>query len=116
MREIKLQIQADRSTVDVELPIGAQRFTADQLDAFIQGLIAVRARMQPAIPQSDPQPGAPVLHADGMRWCVGPSPADRKRLRLGVMHPGLGWLGMEVDARRLLAQIESVLRRDRGTA
>lgn len=114
MREISLNLGSDRTSVSISLPPGAQSFDAEQLDGLIKALIAVRARMEPAIPQTDPQPGTPVLRGEGMRWCVAPAPgADTASLRLGILHPGLGWVGLETEARPLVAAIEVALRAGR---
>ncbi len=114
MREINLNVSADRSHVTVSLRPGTLEFDAEQLEGLIKALMAVRARLEPAIPQADPGAGTQVLVAEGMRWCIGPAPgAGPKGLRLGILHPGLGWLGLETEARPLVAAIEVALRAGR---
>lgn len=111
MREINLNVSADRTHVTVSLQPGTLEFDAEQLEGLIKALMAVRARLEPAIPQADPGIGTQVLVAEGMRWCIGPAPgAGPKGLRLGILHPGLGWLGLETEAKPLVAAIEVALR------
>lgn len=101
-----LTITADTSDAN------ATTMVAEDLDKMIRFLAAARAQMQPAHPVQLTV-GTPVLGHAGMACYVGPD-ALPTQVRICMMHPGTGWIGMplsEAGARKVAADLFEALRR-----
>lgn len=109
MAGLKVVIAEGREGVEftpTEAPEGQSdtwslRLSTEQLDSLLLHLIDLRATMQPPHEGANPAKGTLVRTHPGMQWLL--ARKEDGLLQLGLMHPGLGWLGMllnEDDSRR----------------
>ncbi len=85
-------------------PTATLTLNAAEVDKMIDVLAQLRAAMQPPRPVGDPAPGTTINVATAGRWWVQP---DGTGIDLAVLHPGYGWVGLQLDQ----AAIEQLNRR-----
>lgn len=61
---------------------------------MIDMLARMRAEMKPPRPTGEPAPGTAINVATAGRWWVQP---DGTGIDLAILHPGYGWVGVELD-------------------
>lgn len=82
-------------------------FDADEVDAMIARLSAMRQSMVPAIPMSDPDPGTRIEVSLQCRYYVERVNQGRQMM-VAMLHPGVRWIGMlfgRIEAQRLIDTI-----------
>lgn len=102
-KTLNIAPNADYTAVTLRLSIDgnetATTFSPEQLDAIIQGLAAVRARLSLAV--SATHLDAPIRPTVDMQAVIPAERVDGKRVIL-FRHPGLGWLSFELTAQAAL--------------
>ena len=109
-KTLNIAPNADYTSVTLRFSVGdhAGSTTAspEQLDAIIQGLAAVRAKLSPAVPAS--HLGAPIRPTVDFQAVIPAEHIDGQRVLL-FRHPGLGWLSFELTTQAALALATSLL-------
>ncbi len=110
-----LALNEQRTTLTIKspsAPSGGLALDAAQVDNMIAELAQMRAEMKPPRPAVDPSPGTKINVATAGRWWV---QKDGANVDLAVLHPGYGWVGIEMNRsaaeqlnRRLAAEIRPV--------
>lgn len=90
MNEQKTAVTAKFPTA----PTATLTLDAAKVDQMIQTLAQMRAAMKPPRPIGDPVPGTVINVATTGRWWV---QADGTGIDLDILHPGYGWVGLELD-------------------
>ncbi len=94
-------INQQKTTLTVKLPSNPPATltldTAD-VDKMIDMLAQMRAEMKPSRPIAGPAPGARINVATVGNWWVQP---DGTGVDLAILHPGYGWVGLELDQNAL---------------
>lgn len=104
--------QGENSTW-IDLRVGANpplRLSAGELSSLIEKLIGIRRRMAPPVGPVPLDESVQVLRAQHMHMTAFDEP-DR-RMAIALFHPGLGWVGFELDGegtRRLAATVVRAL-------
>ncbi len=86
---------------------GKVTLDAAEVDRLIGTLAQSRAAMNPPRPMAEPAPGSTLNVATTGRWLVQP---DGTGVDLAVLHPGYGWVGVELD-RNSVEQLNRTLVR-----
>jgi hypothetical protein len=102
-----MRISDDKQVATLDIHAGTYR--ADQVEALIEGLAALRAEMLPAVPMSpgtNPSEQDPAAIRARGDPCVQVAVMRDGMTRFWVRHGGLGWFGfnLPVDRARTLAQ------------
>lgn len=91
-----LGLSEDASRLTLKGPAGDATLDAAALDDLIAALAAKRAAMTPVHAAEPPRDSAGRHSADNLLWSVRPTP-DRTAIEVGMHHPGLGWLVMNLS-------------------
>lgn len=87
--------QKTMSTVKLpSSPPATLTLDASQVERMIDMLARIRAEMKPPRPTGEPAPGTAINVATAGRWWVQP---DGTGVDLAILHPGYGWVGLELD-------------------
>ena len=89
--------------------VGPFAMSAQTVEGLIRALISWRTAMEPRRTPTDPIAGTPAITAPDMRWWIGRSTMPNAAVQLMLSHPGLGWIGMELD-RETAEQLIDVVR------
>ena len=105
MKKMTLKADPTNSTVEFSLESETAICSANEITQLILGLINARSQIAPnlADPADSLGDNSPnISHATGMQWRIvqavekdGPS---KMHFFLKIGHPGLGWVGMSLDA------------------
>jgi hypothetical protein len=89
--KMDVEVSVDRKEARVDFLTRRMRLDVAEMDSIIATLAQARAYMTPA--HEDRRPPAGVnLDADNMHWFVGPHPSMSGHVRIGLRHPGFGWV------------------------
>ncbi|HTV46186.1 MAG TPA: hypothetical protein VMF05_12805 [Stellaceae bacterium] len=88
-------LNSQRTTLSGTFPgeTGSVSLDAAQVDQMIETLAHMRAVMQPPRPMGSPAPGTTINVATAGRWLV---QQDGNSVDLDILHPGYGWVGIEL--------------------
>jgi hypothetical protein len=75
-------------------PSAKVTLNAREVDGMITMLAQMRAAMNPPRPMVDPAPGTKINVATAGRWHLEP---DGAGVDLDILHPGYGWVGIEMN-------------------
>ena len=106
---IAFALSEDKKRLICTPAAGPFAMSAQSVESLIRALISWRAAMEPRRPAADPLAGTPALTAPDMRWWVGNATMPHAAIQLMLSHPGLGWIGMELD-RETAEQLVDVVR------
>jgi hypothetical protein len=82
------------------IEMGVQRLTAAEVDAFLQTITNLRAKMAPGVARQAPDAPCGVV-ADPV-WAIQTHPASSDKI-LALRHPGSGWLSFLLPEKAALA-------------
>lgn len=91
-----LSLSDDATRLTLKNAAGDVTLDAGALDALIRALAEKRAAMTPVHAAEPPRQGAARHSADNLLWSVRPTP-DAAAIEVGMHHPGLGWLVMNLS-------------------
>jgi hypothetical protein len=105
-----LRLSDDRRKLIVEFP-GAAPMELDTADVerLVQTFSTARINMEPAIPQRDPTTGGSMTVVPKGRWWVQPD-LITGGIVLALLHPGFGWVGMQMDQGQSSQLIQRILQ------
>jgi hypothetical protein len=75
-------------------PSAKVTLNAGEVDRMIEMLAQMRAAMNPPRPMVDAAPGTKINVATAGRWHLEP---DGTGVDLDILHPGYGWVGIEMN-------------------
>lgn len=104
--DLGLTLSEDRETLS--LKAAEATLDAAGLEELLELLIQYRTEMLPRRPSIDPFPGTRVLTSPLARWYMDGG-ADEAVL-LGIMHPGLGWVGIPLNVEGAAALAAQAVR------
>lgn len=100
MMSIAWTMSEDHTVLKISLPTvphpSALEMEAPEVDDLIRNLIEMRARMLPAVPMADPDPGMRMTGSLVGRWYVQPMPGA-EHFMLALLHPGARWIAIVLD-------------------
>ncbi|MGH7048250.1 MAG: hypothetical protein ACREE2_17890 [Stellaceae bacterium] len=102
-------LNAQRTTLTGTFPgeAGSVSLDAAEVDQMIETLAHMRAAMQPPRPTGSPAQGTAINVATAGRWLVQP---DGDSVDLDILHPGYGWVGIELNRTAVEELRRSLLR------
>jgi hypothetical protein len=105
-----LRMSEDRQKLIVQFP-GAAPMELDTADVerMVQTFSNARINMEPAIPQRDPTAGDSMVVVPKGRWWVQPD-LITGGIVLALLHPGFGWVGMQMDQSQSSQLIQRILQ------
>jgi hypothetical protein len=103
MPPIKIELSSDRARASLSAPRASVDLVADDVDALIRELAALRARMTPVHPAEPPDEPEKLHWSDNLLWRVKADPG-RSAIQFALQHPGLGWSAMWLSR----AQVEDL--------
>jgi hypothetical protein len=103
MSFLSLDLSEDEATLTARAEGESSQLTASQVDDLIRKLAEHRARMKPVHPAEPPLDQSATLTGDNLLWCVRSAP-QVSALELGIQHPGLGWIMLQLSR----AQVEDL--------
>jgi hypothetical protein len=93
--EWTLNQQKTAVTVKIpSVPPATVTLDAAQVEKMIQMFAQMRVVMTPPRPMASPAPGTTINVATAGRWYVQP---DGTGVDLAILHPGYGWVGLQLD-------------------
>lgn len=105
MKQMTLKANPANNTVEFSLGNETAICTPDEITQMILGLINARSQIAPNL--ADPADtlgnnGPTISHATGMQWrivrAVEKDNPSKMHFFLKIGHPGLGWVGISLDA------------------
>ncbi|MPZ38061.1 MAG: hypothetical protein GEU95_08335 [Rhizobiales bacterium] len=103
MSFLSLDLSEDETTLTMRAGSDRSQLKASQVDDLIRRLAKHRARMKPVHPAEPPVDESTTLAGDNLLWCVRSAP-QMSALELGIQHPGLGWIMLQLSR----AQVEDL--------